>query len=390
MSDANRVGLTYIGEASFAGAKDSTTHKALRWTGEDLHQEQETQDSAEIRDDAQVSDIVRTNISAMGGFNLELSYGAYDDLLQYAARSAGWSTPVTVTATTISASSVDNSFNDSGNGFGSIVAGQWIKVSGFAAAANNGFFKVLTAAAGKLVVKGSGSLTTAAASPSITIVMGAQITNGITQKSIYVEKKFSDLSNIFNSYEGLIVNAMNLNFPVDQIITGSFGFVGKREVKLTATASSAITDAPTNEVMAGVDDIQVVYLGQSDGIDLLDEVNNFSMALNNNLRPRRKVGTLGAFGVGMGSINLTGSLQAYFSDQTLLDYFRDFEETGFAAAITDSAGNSYVIDIPSIKFATGAANATGINTDVMSTMTWRAKMNADEEITFRIARFPAA
>lgn len=60
----------------------------------------------------------------------------------------------TQTAITLSATASDSSFNDSGSGFvtAGFDVGQTITVSGFTTAANNGTFKIATAAAGKLTV----------------------------------------------------------------------------------------------------------------------------------------------------------------------------------------------------------------------------------------------
>jgi len=76
-------------------------------------------------------------------------------------------TPVITAQITISADTTDDSFNDSGSGFGDIVAGDLIMVSGFTSANNNGVFRVLTQAAGKITT--SHNLTTEAAGDSVTI-----------------------------------------------------------------------------------------------------------------------------------------------------------------------------------------------------------------------------
>jgi len=67
---------------------------------------------------------------------------------------------------TVSAANADNSFNDSASGFGSFIAGQWIKVSGFINDANNSYFKIASVTASKIVVSG-GTLVTEVAGPSI-------------------------------------------------------------------------------------------------------------------------------------------------------------------------------------------------------------------------------
>ena len=65
---------------------------------------------------------------------------------------------------TISASAVDNSFNDSARGFPLLVAGDTIETSGFTNAGNNGVFTVVSRTASKVIV--SATLTTEAAAAS--------------------------------------------------------------------------------------------------------------------------------------------------------------------------------------------------------------------------------
>jgi hypothetical protein len=82
MTDANRTGLAYVAETVWGTTPATPTLKALRFTGESLAASTEFISSNEIRDDRQVSDVVRTNFGASGDINIELSYGAFDDLLE--------------------------------------------------------------------------------------------------------------------------------------------------------------------------------------------------------------------------------------------------------------------------------------------------------------------
>jgi hypothetical protein len=76
---------------------------------------------------------------------------------------------VTITASTISAAASDNSLNDSGNGFGSFVAGMRVRVQ-TGDVGNSHFSAVLvSAAAGKLVLGGDTTLVDDAAGESVTI-----------------------------------------------------------------------------------------------------------------------------------------------------------------------------------------------------------------------------
>lgn len=72
-------------------------------------------------------------------------------------------------ATTLSASSTDNSYNDSASGFPNLAEGDVVTVAGFTTAGNNGQATVVSRTASKLVVSGL-TLTTEAAGDSVTVV----------------------------------------------------------------------------------------------------------------------------------------------------------------------------------------------------------------------------
>lgn len=263
MSDTNRVTLAYAIESAF-GAPTSlaaTAFQALRFTGEDLAATTQSVNSSEIRDDRQIAFVARTGFNAGGNLNFELSYGAFDDLLMLFAQASAWTAAITVTSTSISAAAADNSFNHSGAGF-TAAAGRWLKVTGFATAANNGYFKVVTATTSKLIVSG-GTLVNEAATPSVTIIAGAQIVNGTTLNSLAIQRVYNDLSAIIALYRGMCIDSMSLTIPADNIVTGSFGTMGKSEASGGAIVGSGTAAAPTNDPMTGVDNVPVVYEAMS-------------------------------------------------------------------------------------------------------------------------------
>jgi Phage tail tube protein len=92
MSDTSRSQLYFAKESTY-GVAPTGAFTALRFTGESLQHNQDTIESAEIRADRQVSDVVRNSISATGDINFELSYGTFDEFLAAALGSA-WQTGV--------------------------------------------------------------------------------------------------------------------------------------------------------------------------------------------------------------------------------------------------------------------------------------------------------
>jgi hypothetical protein len=384
MSDANRVQLAYVEESTFAAKETGSNLQILRYKGETLKQDTGTTVSEEIRSDRQISDIARIGVSASGGIDFELSYGSHEELIKAALQSSGWSAEVKISASwTISAVAADNSINDSASEFGSFVANQWVYVSGFSTAANNGFKKILAVTAAKITFQTGTIVDESAGSAGITVQMGAQITNGTTLTTFNIEKDFQDLSNILGVMKGMAVNQLALDIPADNIITGSFDFMGSAEEGLTASSGSGYNAATTSNVMTGANHVTNFF-------ENLTELPILSLALNlnNNLRTRLQVGNLGVASIGSGSVEITGTVTLYMSDASLYDKYLALNTTSIVFAAQDTKGNGYVIELPSVKIIDGTRNATGINTDIVGTFEFRAFLDASELISIRIARFP--
>jgi len=384
-ADSNRAALRFWEETTFgAFATGTPKFTALRFTGESLRQETQTTVSQEIRSDRQVTDLVRTGVTAAGDLNFELSYGAYDDFLESALLSAAWSTQQQATGTTFSVTAGSGTYTiaDSGSGFGSFAVGQWVYISGFSDAGNNGFGKITAASAGSITVKGNGNGVTDTAGDSVTITMGPQIVNGTTFKSYNMEREYTDVANEFEQLAGMAIDQLNLNTQADGLVNGSFGFVGKSAQSNTATlGDGSPTAAATNDVMNAIDDVQAVLENYTSY-----DVTQLSMSLVNNLRARLQVGTLGAVSLGTGTVGLTGGHQAYFESKAVMDKY--LNATSSALSFIFSKGtNAYVVDMPRIKYSSGQRVAGGINQDILADMQWTAIRDATEDATIRIARF---
>lgn len=386
MSDSNRALLSYVEETIFGTTPSGPpTLKDLRFTSESLHGEMSTVTSQEIRADRQVSDFIRNGLSAAGGINWELSYGVFDDFFQALLQSTNWTSPNTVTLTTISAAAADNSFNRSaGDWSAQFSAGQWLRASGFANAANNGVFKIVSVTATKIVVTG-GTLVNESAGPSFTLLSASQITNGTTLKFFTIERQYTDLTNIFEVFRGMCFDQGSMAISADQIVTGGFTLIGKNALSGTATVGTGTnTAAPTNPVQNGIDNIVKVL----EGGGLFDIVSG-SWQLQNNLRARLQVGSLGAISIGSGTVNVTGQITAYFATNAILDKFLNFTASSLAFVHRDALGNIYVVEFPRVKYSSGQRVAGGLNQDIIADLNFTAFRHETEGVTARITRFAA-
>ncbi len=383
IADTSRFQLYQMIETAW-GVVPTTALKELRNTGESLKGKFGTTKSGEISSDRQISDLILIDASAEGGFNYEMSYGSFDDLLEGALYNS-WSAPVTITALTISAAATDDSFNDSGSGFPVVVPGQWIKVAGFTTAANNGFFRVVSRTTAKIVIEGA--LVDEAAGASVTIKSGGMLRNGTTTKSFVLEKKFADITQ-FLSYTGMMVGDYSLDFEAGAVLKGAFGFQGKSVTPAQATVGTgAAVAASTTGIMNAVNNILGIRRGAT---AWTAKISKLGLALKNNLRAQKAVGSLGAVGVGSGRCEVTGSLSVYFEDAS---FYTDYVQNNaflLSFRAQDNAGNAYVFTLPKVKLTDANIVAGGPDADVMVEGSYQALKDPTTLITVQIDRFPIA
>lgn len=157
MSDANRVALRYVKEATWgttptSGDAGDETLREIRFTSESLRNEPSTTTSQELRSDRQTADLILTDLRASGSTNFELSFASHDwalaSLFQqttYTSRGNNANIAVTITASTgtIAGTGVGTNIN----------VGDLVYVSGTEVlGCNVGLYKVTAAAADSLTV----------------------------------------------------------------------------------------------------------------------------------------------------------------------------------------------------------------------------------------------
>ena len=164
-------------------------------------------------------------------------------------------------------------------------------------------------------------------------------------------------------------------------MTGSFSFIATKETSGTSDLATTTTPATTTQPWNGITNVVYVY----DDLTVLP-ITAFNMALNNNLRPRLQVGTLGAISIGSGTVDITGGCSGYFTDTTQMAKFLADTVTSISVVFKDAAGKYYVFDMPSVKFSAGRRVASGINTDVVQELSFTSFLDATELITLRVAK----
>ena len=385
MADTSQVQLFALAESTW-GTTPASALKTLRFTSESLGYNIASITTNEIRSDRQITDLIQTDAETGGDVNFELSYGTYDELLAGALMGA-WDTAVSKTATTIAAVQSDNSYTDSGDGFvaAGIKAGQWLKVSGFATAGNNGFCRVASVAVGKIVVTGL-TLTNESATPSVT-PKGHRLINGATMTSFTIEKLFNDITQ-FVALTGMVPGSLSLNVAAGEIVTGTMSFMGKDAAVAQATVGTGTAVvATTTEVLNAVSNVASIREG---GAVLSGTfARSLSIAVENNLRGKKAIGVLGNAAIGLGRCNVSGTIEIYFEDETMLEKYYENTASSIDFRLADEAGNTYIISLPNVEFSSGDPVTPGADQDVMLSMNYTALRDSVSGATIQIDKFAA-
>ena len=389
MADSSRTELAYAKESLWGSTPASALAK-LRFTGESLGYTIATTSSSEVRADRQVPDLIQTGASASGAVNLELSYGAYDTLIESALFSV-WSTPLAISvADDIAADASGSAFTSSATDFvaAGIKAGQWVRIGGFAANSgeNNGLYQVSAVTANSVTVASAPANDEAATGLTVSID-GSMIRNGISETALTLEKAFTDIDQ-YIAFTGMVADTMDLQIQTGRVLTGSFGFMGASASIGSATVGTGpAIPALTNPVLNAVNNIGQVMEGGAplSGIFL----QSLSISLANGLRGIGAVGSLGNVDIGTGRCQVTGRASFYFADGALYEKYLNGTPTSLSFRVTDADGNAYVFTLPRVRLTRGSIAAGGPDQDVMADFQFQAVRDPATGATFQIDRIAA-
>ena len=365
----------------------NVTFIELPYASESLKTTSETKDKNRVRSDLQVSDINRQTKRSEGSVNSDFSYADYDDFLEASilcdTAFTDGHTEISA-ATTISFDASDNSINDSANGFtgggNDYSQYSWIRVTGAANSSNNGVYKISTVAAGKLVLTGK-TVVTEAAGNSITVKQGSQIKNGTRLQYFDLQRNYEDLTEEIVKYPVQAVTGIDISSPVDDDVSIALEFVGKPEVSDNFTNYTTLTAAANNRTFNSGDGIEAVIENLAS-----TSVASFNISIKNGTRNLSELGTVGPAKFGKGTLMIEGTVELYYETKTLIDKYLNQTESSLSFVIKDSSDNTYVIDLPRIKYTDGERVGGGVDTDVIANMSFKAIVDLTENYTIKVSK----
>jgi hypothetical protein len=175
---------------------------------------------------------------------------------------------------------------------------------------------------------------------------------GTTLKSFSIEDYAADMDQA-RLFTGMAVNQASFSIQPNQMVTTTFGFVGKgMSISQTEKTIDAATVNQPFDAYSG--DISI---GDFDGsLSALATVTSVEFSVNNSLNPTFIVGTDETPCLEYGRAEIEGTITAYFNDATLINRFLDETETAFDVSVNDPTGNSeYKFFFPKIKINSAEA-----------------------------------
>lgn len=171
---------------------------------------------------------------------------------------------------------------------------------------------------------------------------------GDTLKYLTFEDRATDI-NQYRVFSGCAVNSFNLTIRPDEIVKASFGIIG---ASAAAISGSSIDATPT--AASGNEPFDSFTATIEDNSTELAIVTSLELRVENGLNQAFAVGSDEAQQIEYGRCRVSGTLNAYYQDATLLNKFINETESDLSIALTDgTSGNTYTFELPRIKYNGG-------------------------------------
>ena len=390
------------------GVAPTSAFELVRFTSESLTRETNTTNSAIIRSDRNVEDVVRTSISSSCELVMEMELPATGKVTRQLISAAvghaaddgtAYGTMTTRIQGTSSVAiagnfwdthnpgdnkpqqgfvSTNNDFSEAawkatGNWFRIIPATTASEAADAAKISGGGYFRVHPAAGNSggnqdtnIDVEGSQLL------EDITVAAGdvfqpasRVMDNGVTEKSFAIEKQHLDVTTDIMNGLGMTIDSWTVSVSPENIITQTFSMQGQNSSQQAALTSSGQVAASAGEILNAVDHVAGVYasLGPNDSsgssfpenrLRPLDGVTSFELTISNGLRSRSQVGLLGPKSFGQSAIAVSGSLSVYYdsaSSDIIEKLYEGFEDGHLAIVLEEK-------DIQALTLADSGVDAT--------------------------------
>lgn len=204
---------------------------------------------------------------------------------------------------------------------------------------------------------------------------------GTTPKFFSIEDYAADIDQA-RLFTGLSVSTMGISLAPNQMVTTTFGMVGKdMTVSGTQKTQTAASGAAPFDAYSG--DIAIGNVASSSAVAI---VTGLDFTLTNSFAPTFVIGDDSAPSLEYGRAEVEGTLTAYFEDASLINRFLNETESELEVSVNDPTGaNAYTFLFPRIKINSADVGVDGPTSRIIS-MSFVALYDATENTNLKITR----
>ena len=384
-AQGSRSGLSYVKETTFGVTPATPALIQLPFTTHSLDLTKDRVQGNDIQPDRMLRTDRHGNRTVSGDIVVDLRKGDYDLFLESALMSAFADSPTIATTAATSASGVAT-LTFAAQPVPPFPVGSAITVAGVTPAGYNGTYTVTACTTTTVSYANS---TTGVQTVAGTIRNRA-LKVGSTPTSFSIEDAATDISQ-FRLFTGVTVNTLAISIKPNQMVTATFGMVG-RDMTISATSVDPTKDSTsTNQPFDSYSGtISLANSGATSGLTSVGLITGIDFTINNSLAPTFVVGSAVTPQLEFGMASVEGTITAYFEDATLINRFVNETTSAFQVTVNDPTGNSnYTFHFPRVKF-NGASVPVDNPTSRIITLPFVALYDTLENTNIEIIRNPSA
>jgi hypothetical protein len=204
---------------------------------------------------------------------------------------------------------------------------------------------------------------------------------GTTPKFLTLEDYAEDIDQA-RLFTGMAVNTMAVSLAPNQMVTTTFGMVGKdMTISATEKTASAASGAQPFDSYSG--DLKIGNVGSSSAVAI---VTGMDFTLTNSFAPTFVIGDDSAPSLEYGMAAVEGTLSAYFEDAALINRFLNETETEIEVSVDDPTGtNAYTFLFPKVKINSADVGVDGPTSRIIS-LSFVALYDSTEQSNLTITR----
>lgn len=344
IAQGQNVRISFEVEDVMGVTNGSPAMTLLRTTKRNINLKKAILRSEEINTNGQVNFLRHGMKSVDGAFEAELATQSYDGIFEplfgddWEAITVAGSPNLQATASTKRYTRAAGSFVTDG-----FRAGDIIIAAGFTSGTNNGL-KTVTAVASSTLTVAETLVDEASTSGRTIALKGKRLDAGTRIDTLTIERAFTDIEQ-YQVFNGVTLNSAEINIQPENIVKLTLGLLG---MSAAAMATSELDDPDTT----GMDTQPIAAFEGAiyEGGAIIGIVTALTISMARNRNLTGVVGSQVSPQVFTGTLVTTGTLSAFFFDETLYNKFVDETESSVFCKLADPDGNFLNIVLGTIKY----------------------------------------